>query len=133
MSEARPSAEPPVLGAAFAAVHLQASSLKLPETAALCEMQPVIDAAQLKIHSETERIMERISMRGTNLEISSSFDLIITTSIVQSDNESMSVSANRNAQQEPVETFVCSLCCPISRSSSEIFIKFRYFCKLCCS
>ena len=41
--------------------------------------------------SGQEGITERISMRGTNLEILSSFDLIITTSIMQSDNESISV------------------------------------------
>ena len=34
-------------------------------------------------------------MRGTNLEILSSFDLIVT-SMMQSDDESMSVSADRN-------------------------------------
>ena len=38
-------------------------------------------------------------MRGTNLEILSSFDLIITTSIMQNDNESMSVSVNRNGHK----------------------------------
>ena len=38
---------------------------------------------------DRERIMERIGMR-TNLGILCSFDLIITTSIMQSDNESMS-------------------------------------------
>ena len=49
--------------------------------------------------TQKERIMERISMRGTHLEILSSFDLIITTSIMQSDNESMSASVNRNGHR----------------------------------
>ena len=35
----------------------------------------------------------------TNLEVLSSFDLIITTSIMKSDNESMSVSVNRNGHE----------------------------------
>jgi hypothetical protein len=43
--------------------------------------------------------MERISMR-TILEVLSSFDFIITTSIMQSDDESMSVSVNRIPKRE---------------------------------
>ena len=35
-------------------------------------------------------------MRGTHLEIMSSFDFNTTSSIIQSDNESMSVSVSRN-------------------------------------
>ena len=35
----------------------------------------------------------------TNREVLSSLDLIITTSIMQSDNESMSVSVNRNGHR----------------------------------
>ena len=42
--------------------------------------------------------MERISIRGTNLEILSSFDLIITSMDVEY-NESMSVSVNRNGHR----------------------------------
>ena len=37
-----------------------------------------------------------ISMRGTKLEVLSSFDLNTTSSIIKSGNESMSVSVNRN-------------------------------------
>jgi len=43
--------------------------------------------------------MERISMR-TILEVLSSFDFIITTSIMQSDDESMSASVTRNPKRE---------------------------------
>ena len=45
---------------------------------------------------DRQSIMERIIVRGTNLEILSSSDLVIRTSMMQSDNESMSVSVNRN-------------------------------------
>ena len=53
-------------------------------------------------HTPRERIMEKISMRRTNLEVLSSFDLIVT-SIMQSDDddESMNVSVNRNVQMYP--------------------------------
>ena len=44
------------------------------------------------VRSERERIMERISMRGTQLEVLSSFDLFITTSLMQTGDESVSVS-----------------------------------------
>ena len=48
---------------------------------------------QLRIQTTRTNLQKvTISIRGTNLEILSSFDLIITTSMVQSDNKSMSVS-----------------------------------------
>ena len=50
------------------------------------------------IHTPRERVMEKLSMRRTNLEVLSSFDLIVT-SIMQIDNESMSVCVNRNGQR----------------------------------
>ena len=49
--------------------------------------------------------MERDSMR-TNLEILISFDLIITTSITQSDDESMSVSVNRMVTEQLYSSFL---------------------------
>ena len=42
-------------------------------------------------------------MTSTSLEILISFDLIITTSIMQSDDESMSVSVNRNGHRDERE------------------------------
>ena len=47
-------------------------------------------------------------MRWTNLEILSSFDLIITTIIMQSDDGSVSVSVNRNGHRSVVFGFPSS-------------------------
>ena len=48
---------------------------------------------------ELERITERISLRGTNLEISSSFDFNTTSRIMQSGRKNRSVSVNRNGRR----------------------------------
>ena len=51
------------------------------------------------------RITERISIRATHLEILSSFDFNTISSIMQSDNQSASVSVNRMITTEALSIF----------------------------
>ena len=46
-------------------------------------------------------------MEGTNLVLLSFFDLIITASIMQSDNRSMRESMNRNDEREQCQSQQC--------------------------
>ena len=64
-----------------------------PRNKAQCPGDASVAPGSTHLHPPGYKARERTSMRGANLEILSSFDFMITTHIMQSGHESVSVSA----------------------------------------